>query len=167
MTHFLAVSCMLRADIHTHTHAHAYIHTHSRRAGLFGWCPRPCYEISLGKQRGPWTGHRDRNRERKRAGERLPSPDKIPLFICPTLPSPSPYIPSSFAISPSFSDSSGTDQKPIKAYTGSRLRVSHCEIPRMTQTRHFMSALQRSEGSAGAWTICAWHLWKVRCGAVQ
>lgn len=83
MTHFLAVQCMLCGSLLTHTHTHT--DANSCRAGLFGASPRSCYEISLGKQRGPRTGHRHRNRERKRVSERLSSPDKIPLFICTTV----------------------------------------------------------------------------------
>lgn len=44
--------------------------THSHWVCLFGSCPRPCYKISLGKQQGPWTGHRERNAERKSDGDR-------------------------------------------------------------------------------------------------
>lgn len=65
---------------HPWSNTHRDTCSHSHRLGLFGSCPRPCYETSLGKQQGPWTGHWERSRERKSKG--LLSRDKIPLFFC-------------------------------------------------------------------------------------
>lgn len=37
------------------------------RVFLFGFSPRPCYGIRLEKQQRPWTGHKERSRERETA----------------------------------------------------------------------------------------------------
>lgn len=112
VTSFLAVSPMYS------WYTQRYRHTHSDRIGLFGSCPRPCYEISLGKQQGPWTGPRDRNRERKRERGRLQSPDKIPLFICPDslLPSPLSIHPFLHHLPFLFYFSRNRQKNPVKAY---------------------------------------------------
>lgn len=66
---FQACNSLSGRESHAWTDTHTDTSTHTRGVGLFGSCPRPCYEISLGKQQGPWTGHRDRNREKKREGD--------------------------------------------------------------------------------------------------
>lgn len=83
VTHFLAVSRM-HGQIHMQIQAHIVIEL-ACLARIQGLAMKSAWESSRGPEQDTET---ETEREKERG--RLPSPDKIPLFICPTLSFPPP-----------------------------------------------------------------------------
>lgn len=124
------------ADTNTDTGTHSHTVELACLAHVQGLAMKSAWESSRGPGQDTET---ETEREKERG--RLLSPDKIPLFICPTLSVPPPLhtsLPS--PSNPSFSTSSGTRQKPCQSLPGQgRMSVIVKSPHRSNQTLHVRS----------------------------